>query len=295
MTEATTNMKWVKTCRSRQTPASRTPSRGGRSAKTPHPGNYCWTHGHRISIGHTSASCSHKAKGHCDEATAVNTLGGNERDKGWHEPRTRREGQANVVYCENEHFLTKNYYYALSTPSACNTTKLHPSQTGIADSGASGFFFAPDAPVTNRNPHAPTMCVRVANGIPEKSVASATLSSVPSLPAEAMQGHVMPSVPNTLIGLGPCADLGYKIVFTKTAVSVIHPDGHSILEGWRELTGPRLWMFPLNPTETSAAEPPTVDPPPRNAIKTTKPTTASPPSSTADSGSCATLIEVPHW
>ena len=96
-----------------------------------------------------------------------------------------------------------------------------------------------------------------------------------------MQGHVMPSFPNTLIGLGPFADLGYKIVFTKTAVSVIHPDGHSILEGWRELTGPRLWMFPLNPTETSAAVLPAEEPPSRNPIKTSKPITASPPSSTA--------------
>ena len=69
-----------------------------------------------------------------------------------------------------------------------------------------------------------------------------------------MQGHVMPSFPHTLIGLGPFADLGYKIVFTKTGVSVIHPDGHSILEGWRELNGARLWMFPLNPTEPSDQE-----------------------------------------
>jgi hypothetical protein len=46
-----------------------------------------------------------------------------------------------------------------------------------------------------------------------------------------MQGHVMPSFPDTLIGLGPFADLGCQIVFTKTTVSIIHPNGHSILEG----------------------------------------------------------------
>jgi hypothetical protein len=33
--------------------------------------------------------------------------------------------------------------------------------------------------------------------------------------------------------LGPFADLGYTIVFTKTDVKVIHPDGHCVLEGWR--------------------------------------------------------------
>jgi hypothetical protein len=56
-----------------------------------------------------------------------------------------------------------------------------------------------------------------------------------------MQGHVMPSFPHTLIRLGPFADLGCQIVFTKMAVSVTHPDGHSILEGWQEQDGPCLW------------------------------------------------------
>jgi hypothetical protein len=60
-----------------------------------------------------------------------------------------------------------------------------------------------------------------------------------------MSGHVMTSFPHTLIGLGPFADLGCKIVFTKTAVTVYHPEGHPILAGWRDETGPRLWHFPL--------------------------------------------------
>ena len=60
-----------------------------------------------------------------------------------------------------------------------------------------------------------------------------------------MSGHVMPSFNHTLIGLGPFADLGCKIIFTKTAVTVFHPDGHLILAGWRDKTGPRLWHFLL--------------------------------------------------
>ena len=54
----------------------------------PYPGNYCWTHGHRVNRGHTSASCTYKATGHCDEATATNTLGGSVKDKGWDKPKT---------------------------------------------------------------------------------------------------------------------------------------------------------------------------------------------------------------
>ncbi len=62
-----------------------------------------------------------------------------------------------------------------------------------------------------------------------------------------MQGHVMPSFPHTLIGLGRFANLGCQIVFTKTAVSIIHPDGHIILEELREQDGPRLWRFYSTP------------------------------------------------
>ncbi len=49
-----------------------------------HPGNYCWTHGHRISKEHTSATCARKGTGHRDDATAANTLGGSKKDKGWY-------------------------------------------------------------------------------------------------------------------------------------------------------------------------------------------------------------------
>ncbi len=138
---------------------------------------------------------------------------------------------ANVVYCSSNDLCKNNYYYALSTPSSCNPTHIPSSHTGITDSGASGFYFAPSAPIANLNPKAPSNGVRVANGLPERSVVSMTLASVLSLPPAAMQGHGMPSFPHTLIGLGPFADLGCSIVFTKTAVNVIDPDSQSVLEG----------------------------------------------------------------
>ena len=137
---------------------------------------------------------------------------------------------ANVVYENSSNLFNNNYFYALS--SSYNPTKIPSSDTGIANSGSSGFYFSPDAPVDNLDHWAPTVGVQVANGIPERSVASTTLASAPSLPKEAMLGHVMPSFPHTLIGLGPFADLGYTIVFTKTDVKVIHLDGHCVLEGW---------------------------------------------------------------
>ncbi len=65
-----------------------------------------------------------------------------------------------------------------------------------------------------------------------------------------MLGHVMPSFPHTLIGLGPFANQGCKIVFDKTPVAVFHPNNHPILKGWQDLDGPRLWQFPLTASPT---------------------------------------------
>ncbi len=186
---------------------------------------------------------------------------------------------ANGVYENSNDLCKNNYYYALS--SSCNPTHPPSSDTGIADSGSSGIYFAPGAPVANLDPHAPTVGVQVVNGFPEKSVASATLASAPSLPQEAMLGDVMPSFPHTLIGLGPFADLGYAIVFTKTDVKVIHPDGCCVLKGWREGDGPHLWRFPLkarSPHQQPPASPPPSPPAAPSPTPQTHPLTPAPAS-----------------
>ncbi len=153
-------------------------------------------------------------------------------------------GMANVVYCSSNDLFNNNYYSALATPNSCNPTHLPSSHTGIADSRASSFYLPSSAPVANLNPDSPTICVRVVNGLPERLIASATLALVPSLPPAAMQGHIMPSFPHTLIGLGPFVDLGYTITFTKTGVFVVDPtDGRCVLKGWRERTVPGSGTF----------------------------------------------------
>jgi hypothetical protein len=53
----------------------------------------------------------------------------------------------------------------------------------------------------------------------------------------------------------------YTIVFTQTAVTVYHPDGHPILSGWQDETGLHLWHFPLtakaaNPQDATIATAP---------------------------------------
>jgi hypothetical protein len=51
--------------------------------------------------------------------------------------------------------------------------------------------------------------------------------------------------------LGPFADLDCAILFTKTAVFVIHPDSYNILKGWHEPNSPCLWQFPLQANTSS--------------------------------------------
>ncbi len=85
-----TNKKLVDTAANTPSRGSATPmasSKNSRSTKNPFPCNYCWTHGHCCSEQHMSATCGHKAPGHKDRATRLNTMGGSEKDKGWDKPR----------------------------------------------------------------------------------------------------------------------------------------------------------------------------------------------------------------
>ena len=66
-----------------RTPHVGTTPKPARVTQKPFPGNYCWTHGHRVSQSHTSGTCGTKAPGHKDAATSTNTMGGSAKDKGW--------------------------------------------------------------------------------------------------------------------------------------------------------------------------------------------------------------------
>jgi hypothetical protein len=87
---------------------------------------------------------------------------------------------ANIVYCNN--LCKNNHYYTLATEFVPNPPPMLPAHhTGIADSGSNWHYFAPDAPVANYNPQAPTVGVCVANGHSKCLVASATLASATAL------------------------------------------------------------------------------------------------------------------
>ncbi len=70
----------------------------------------------------------------------------------------------------------------------------------------------------------------------------------------------MPFFPHSLIGFGPFSNQGCRIVFNKATVTIFHPDGNTILEGWRELDGFPLTVLP-RPPAASTPPPPTLLPP----------------------------------
>jgi hypothetical protein len=45
------------------------------------PNGYCWTHGYKVSLGHTSATCTNPKEGHQLAASRANTMGGSARNK----------------------------------------------------------------------------------------------------------------------------------------------------------------------------------------------------------------------
>jgi hypothetical protein len=70
-----------------------------------------------------------------------------------------------------------------------------------------------------------------------------------------MVGHIMPSFPHSLIGLGPFSNQGCTIVFTKTTVTVYDASSCTILAGWQECTGARLWHFLIGAPATATGIP----------------------------------------
>ena len=151
----------------------------------------------------------------------------------------------NVVSNNNLTYLKE---LAFTTLPSHNPTPNPPDiDSGIANYGSSGMYFAPGAPVTNYDATAPTIGVCVANDTPAHSIASDELALVTALPPASRKGHVMAGFPHSLIGLAPFVDAGCCVLFTNTVVIAFDCDGKAILKGWRKTTGPKLWRWPLLP------------------------------------------------
>jgi len=123
-----------------------------------------------------------------------------------------------------------------------------PDTTAIADTGASDFYVTPSAPVINIDPTAPKVTVGDAAGTLHRSAAKADIQlRVPDCTA-----NIMPTFQHNLLGIGKFCDKDCTVVFDKSAVTVFAQDGSSLLQGWREPDGAKLWRFSLLPDQVSA-------------------------------------------
>jgi hypothetical protein len=107
------------------------------------------------------------------------------------------------------------------------------------------------------NPSAPTVCITVANGCPEHSVASATLASVSAPFQQQCQAtsYLLFPIPSLGWALWPTRAARLSLTGNQSQSSI--PDGHPILKGWQDLDGPRFWQFPLTiPPAPPAHSPP---------------------------------------
>ena len=115
------------------------------------------------------------------------------------------------------------------------------------DSGASGLYFALNAPVINTNPVAPEIAVGTATGQIQKSTATGQLA-LPNLPTTfPTTGHKMPGFSHTLLGVGPICDADCTVTFRKDSVVVRDATNRFILTGWIEAQAPYLWRIALIP------------------------------------------------
>jgi len=62
-------------------PHATAPSAAPRQPTKLDPKGYCWTHGYRVTVGHSSATCTHPADGHKVTATRQNIMGGSTANK----------------------------------------------------------------------------------------------------------------------------------------------------------------------------------------------------------------------
>ena len=214
--------------------------------------NYCWTHGHRCSQYHTSATCGNKAAGHRAR------MGGSDTKKG-RNTCTCRCGMADLVYCYNSNLCKNNYYSAIATEYILNPPTIPTHHTGIADSGASRICIRRpccqiQSPCSNCQSLRGQLSPRILGG--QRHLCIGILS-----PSSSNVGACHAYLPPYLIGLGPFANQGCNIIFTKTSITVYHPDGHPILSGWQDETGPHLWCFPQNPQPQDASNATVLQPP----------------------------------
>eukprot|EP00804_Cyclotella_cryptica_P013267 CCRYP_007042-RA/>CCRYP_007042-RA protein AED:0.32 eAED:0.32 QI:0/0/0/1/0/0.33/3/0/993 len=187
------------------------------------PTGYCWTHGYRITKGHTSATC---------------------KNAGVH----RTDNNLTTTYCN---FVTS----VQRTPGCSNPNNL--TTTALLDTGANISLLQDGAPAHKASTQTSAKTVTQPNGT--LLTTETLLLLLNKLPANAQTAHRSTGISNNLLAASELVDAGCEIFFHSTGCEVTH-NGEIILRGWRDPTT-RLWRISLIPDGDHTIFPPysTVD------------------------------------
>ena len=107
----------------------------------------------------------------------------------------------------------------------------------IVDSGASGFYLNPEAPKKQVNWSDTSIQVGKASGQLQTSSASCRIDLLGLPKYLPKSGHVMPGFHHNLMGIGEFCDADYKVLFTKTSITIFDKKGDPFITGWRDNNG----------------------------------------------------------
>eukprot|EP00804_Cyclotella_cryptica_P018738 CCRYP_007224-RA/>CCRYP_007224-RA protein AED:0.34 eAED:0.32 QI:0/0/0/1/0/0/2/0/496 len=200
------------------------------------PGGYCWTHRFWVREGNSSLTCGNKAEGHKDAATQTNTMGGS------------MGGQVDAAALS---IVTNTFPIYNIFTTASSYSPPYCSDLAIADTGASGQYFLPQAPHQHQCTRPPTT-IRTATGQPLFSTGTATIN-LPSIPPGTRHGHIVPGLTHNLISISTLCDAGCTAHFTADTLTITEPADTVILSGTRDMHAPRLWQINLAPPQHSLA------------------------------------------
>ena len=116
------------------------------------------------------------------------------------------------------------------------TTTLGSSPPTLIDSGSTGHYFAPTAPLHNVKPARTPIKVQVASQQHMHSTHTAELP-IKGLPTNATVAHIFPNIHTSLLAVAPLCNNGYQVTFDKLECVIYLPNGnviqaHAIARGY---------------------------------------------------------------
>ncbi|KAL7425608.1 hypothetical protein ACHAXH_000191, partial [Discostella pseudostelligera] len=134
------------------------------------------------------------------------------------------------------------------------------NQMAILDSGATGHFLTPNAPVQDKQRTSDPLCITMPDGRIISSTHTCTLD-LPHLPNNVRAAHIVPGLAHTsLLSARVFCDAGYNVAYSRQNCTVSDKQNNIVLRGHRD-PHTNLWRLPLttkSPTPTATTNNTTV-------------------------------------